>query len=81
MSIPLCAAKAAEPNSESRRALSERSELRSLRIRLGGAGDPKGRARAQWFWGLLPKQKVLVCRGETRHFQEKLKNWRPVSRA
>ena len=75
---PLVRGQAAEPNAEKRRALFERSELRSLRIRLRGAGDPKGRARAQWFCGLLPKQKALVHRGETRHIQKKLENWMPV---
>ena len=48
-----------------RRALSERSELarpplccvRPILIR---------RVGRQWFWVLLPKQKDLVCRGETR---------------
>jgi len=23
-----------------------------------------------WFWGLLPKQKVLACRGETRQYRK-----------
>jgi hypothetical protein len=30
---------------------------------------PKGAtARQKWFWVLLPKQKDLACRDETRHY-------------
>ena len=54
---------AAEANSGIRRTLFERSELRSPRICLCGAGDPKGHARMKWFGALLPKQKCLVTPG------------------
>ncbi len=43
------------------------------------AKETRGSAHGRkWFWVLLPKQKALVRRAETRHIQEKLKNWMPV---
>jgi len=40
-------------------------ELRRPRILLVGEGNPKDHDGRKWFWVLLPKQKDLVCRGET----------------
>jgi hypothetical protein len=51
------------------RALFERSEL----VRPPQAGVRHiwcGQTRGHWFWGLLPKQKGLACRGETRQHRK-----------
>ncbi len=36
-------------------------------IRYGGGGTRRAAHGRKWFWFLLPKQKGLVCRGETLH--------------
>ena len=36
-------------------------------IRYGGGGTLRPAHEREWFWVLLPKQKDLVCRGETLH--------------
>jgi len=49
------------------RALFERSELRSPRNRRASQGTRRVTAGRKWFSALLPKQKGLGCRAETRH--------------
>ena len=55
------------PESTFRRGLFERSEFLSHLIRDGGGGTRRAAHGQKWFWFLLPKQKELVCRGETLH--------------
>jgi len=63
----LGAAEAEGPESASRRGLFERSEFPRHLIRAGGRGTRRVAHGRKWFWVLLPKQKDLVCRGETLH--------------
>ena len=53
----------------SRRALFEHRELARL-PRLGVHLIDGGRTGRQWFWRLLPKQKGLGCRAETRQYRK-----------
>ncbi len=39
----------------------------AIMIRSSGPGTRRDAHRQKWFWVLLPKQKGLVCRGETLH--------------
>ena len=57
------------------------ASFHAILIRGGGPGTPEsllpskvgGAAHRQtWFWSLLPKQKGLVCRGETLHKNKRL---------
>ncbi|MFA9560866.1 MAG: hypothetical protein ACERKU_00885, partial [Nitrospirota bacterium] len=59
--------RAVQPTPEKRRALFERSEFARRRSRRTAQGTRRAMPRPTWFWVLLPKQKDLVCRGETRH--------------
>ncbi|MGB5054066.1 MAG: hypothetical protein WBO24_06700, partial [Nitrospirales bacterium] len=51
-----------------RRALFERSEFARRRRRQTTQGTRRATPRPPWFWVLLPKQKDLACRGETRQY-------------
>ncbi|MGP0591040.1 hypothetical protein ACTRXD_00690 [Nitrospira sp. T9] len=50
--------------------------LSGASLRAAGVGDTaqgtrRATPRPPWFWVLLPKQKDLVRRGETRHLQKR----------
>ena len=49
----------------------ERCEFARRRSQRTAQGTRMGMPRPTWFWVLLPKEKDLVCRDETRHFIEK----------
>jgi hypothetical protein len=65
--LALWCSRAVQATPGKRRALFERSEFARSRSRRTVKGTRRATPRPTWFWVLLPKQKGLVRRGETRH--------------
>ena len=57
---------------ERRRALFERSEFARRRSQRTAQGTRRATPRPTWFWLLLPKQKWLGCRAETRQHRKRI---------
>ena len=68
---------AAAPNRPLRRALFERSELRSHVIWCGSEGTRRAAHGREWFSALLPKQKGLVARGRNPAYKKR-ETWIPA---
>ena len=64
--LALWRGRAVQPTSGRRCALFERSEFARRRNRRTAQGTRRVTPRPTWFWVLLPKQKGLVRRDETR---------------
>ena len=63
-----------QPTPEKSRALFERSEFARRRSRRTAQGTRRATPRPTWFWVLLPKQKDLATRGETRQHRKPRRN-------
>jgi hypothetical protein len=72
-SVALWRGRAVQPAPGKRRALSERSEFACRRGWRTAQDTRRATPRPQWFWVLLPNQKDLGCRAETRHLSRVLK--------